>query len=241
MHHFFVTDIQSDQAEFSSEQAHQIGRVLRLPVGARVVVLDNAGWQYEAELVAVGRRVTAVLHHKQPAANEPASQITLFQALLKRDNFEWVLQKGTEIGVTRFVPLITERAVAHPPNKSDRWQRILTEAAEQSRRGRIPEIAPPLRLADAWQQAAAADIALLPWEGTAAETIGTVLGTMFGGKRPSTIALFIGPEGGWTEAEVANGRAHNAIPVTLGPRILRAETAAVVSAALIMQFIGEWG
>jgi 16S rRNA (uracil1498-N3)-methyltransferase len=230
MHHFFVTDIQADRATFSAEQAHQIARVLRLQPGERVMVLDNAGWQYEAELVAVGRQVTAVLHAKQPSTNEPTSQLTLYQALLKRDNFEWVLQKGTEIGVTRFVPLITARTVAHPPNKSDRWQRILTEAAEQSRRGRIPELAAPLRLEDAYHQATKSDIALLPWEGATGETITTALA----GKRPSTSAILIGPEGGWTDEEVANGRAHGITPVTLGPRILRAETAAIVSAALIL-------
>ena len=235
MHHFFVTDIQGDRATFSTEQAHQIARVLRLPVGSRVRVLDNAGWQYEAELVAVGRQVTAVLHDKQPAANEPAIHLTLYQALLKRDNFEWVLQKGTEIGVARFAPLLTARTVAHPPHKPDRWQRILTEAAEQCRRGRIPDLAEPLRLEDAWRAAQVADAALLPWEGEAGVTISAALA----GKRPSTIAVFIGPEGGWTEEEVANGRAHGLLPVTLGPRILRAETAAVVSAALVMQSIGE--
>lgn len=237
MHHFFVSDIRQDQAVFSDEQAHQIGRVLRLRPGERVMVLDNAGWQYEAELAEVGRRVTAVLHARQPATNEPTSHLTLFQAVLKRDNFEWVLQKGTEIGVTRFVPLITERTVAHPPHKLDRWQRILTEAAEQSRRGRIPQLAEPVRLADAWAEAQAAELALLPWEGAAQETLAAALA----GKRPSTIAMLIGPEGGWTDDEVGNGRARGLIPVTLGPRILRAETAAIVSAALTMQLIGEWG
>ena len=235
MHHFFVSDIQGDRVVFSAEQAHQMGRVLRLQPGARVVVLDNAGWQYEAELVEVGRRATAVLHHKQPAANEPRAQLTLYQALLKRDNFEWVLQKGTEIGVTRFVPLLTARTVAQPPHKADRWQRILTEAAEQSRRGRIPALAEPLRLEDAWPQAQTADLALLPWEGASGETLAGALA----GKRPSTLALFIGPEGGWTEAEVADGRAGGILPVTLGPRILRAETAAIVAAALVMHTLGE--
>lgn len=231
MHHFFVTNIQADQATFSTEQAHQIGRVLRLQPGERVMVLDNAGWQYEAELVEVGRRVTAVLHAKQPSTNEPTSQLILYQALLKRDNFEWVLQKGTEIGVARFTPVITARTVAQPPHKTDRWQRILAEAAEQSRRGRIPDLAEPLHLEAAFHEAAQSDVALLPWEGTVNETVARVLA----GKRPSTIAVLIGPEGGWTEGEVANGRAHGIIPVTLGPRILRAETAAIVSAALVMQ------
>lgn len=235
MHHFFVNDLRSERAIFSDEQAHQIAHVLRMRPGERVKVLDNAGWQYVAELAEVGRRVTAVLRQKQPAANEPSSQLTLYQALLKRDNFEWVLQKGTEIGVSRFVPLITARTVAHLPKKSDRWQRILTEAAEQSRRGRIPELAAPLPLAEAWPAAATADLALLPWEDATEQTIPQALQ----GIRPSSIAIFIGPEGGWTETEVRDGRGHGLIPVTLGPRILRAETAAIVATALARQLIGE--
>lgn len=230
MHHFFVQDIQQDRAYFSAEQSHQISRVLRLAVGERLVVLDNAGWQYAAELAEVGRRATAVLHHKSPAANEPALHLTLYQALLKRDNFEWALQKGTEIGVSRFVPLLTARTVAQPPHKPERWERILTEAAEQCRRGRIPDLAAPLRLTDAWGEAAQADIPLLPWEGAGSLTVKAALA----GKQPRSVALFVGPEGGWAKEEVENGRSHGIIPVTLGPRILRAETAAIVSAALIM-------
>jgi 16S rRNA (uracil1498-N3)-methyltransferase len=210
--------------------------VLRLPLGERLIVLDNAGWQYEAELVEVGRRATAALHHKHRAANEPAIHLTLYQALLKRDNFEWVLQKGTEIGVSRFVPLLTARTVAQPPHKPERWQRILTEAAEQCRRGRIPELAAPLRLADAWGEAAKADIALLPWEGAEGLTLKAALA----GKQPRSLALLVGPEGGWTEEEVENGRSQGIIPISLGPRILRAETAAIVSAALIMAEAEEW-
>jgi 16S rRNA (uracil1498-N3)-methyltransferase len=230
MHHFFVQDIRDDRAYFSAEQAQQIGRVLRLAVGERLVVLDNAGWQYAAELVEVGRRATAVLHHKSPAANEPAIHLTLYQALLKRDNFEWALQKGTEVGVSRFVPLLTARTIAQPPHKPERWERILTEAAEQCRRGRIPELAAPLRLSEAWGEVAAADIALLPWEGVGGLTVKAALA----GKQPRSVALFIGPEGGWREEEVENGRSRGIIPITLGSRILRAETAAIVSAALIM-------
>lgn len=230
MHYFFVQDIRDGQAHFSAEQSHQISRVLRLALGERLVVLDNAGWQYAAELTEVGRRATAVLHHKSPAANEPALHLTLYQALLKRDNFEWALQKGTEIGVSRFVPLLTARTIAQPPHKPERWERILTEAAEQCRRGRIPDLAAPLRLADAWDEVARADIALLPYEGAGDLTLKAALA----GKQPRSVALFIGPEGGWTEEEVENGRSRGIIPVTLGSRILRAETAAIISAALIM-------
>ncbi len=152
-------------------------QVLRMAVGDRVVALVNGdGWEYEAELVQVDKKgVTAVIQHKRPITTEPAIHLTLYQCLLKRDNFEWVLQKGTEIGVSRFVPLLSERTVAHPPKKLDRWQRIVTEAAEQSGRGCIPEIAPAIKLTDvlaAWQPD---QFGLMPWVAEDSVTIGSAL------------------------------------------------------------------
>lgn len=235
MHRFFVTTIDNDHVTFSNEQAHQMRQVLRMSVGDRVVALvDGAGWEYEAELVQVERKgVTAVIHQKRPITTEPTVHLTLYQCLLKRDNFEWILQKGTEIGVSRFVPLISERTVARPPKKWERWGRIVTEAAEQSGRGCIPKIAPPATLADVvagWQPA---QLGLMPWVAEDSVTIGSALTVTSTGS--GTVSVFIGPEGGWTDAEVENGRSAGLIPVTLGKRILRAETAAVVAAALVMQ------
>ena len=233
MHRFFVTTIKDEYVIFSDEQAHQMRQVLRMSVGDRVVALvDGAGWEYEAELVQVDKKgVTAVIHHKRPITTEPTVHLTLYQCLLKRDNFEWVLQKGTEIGVSRFVPLLSERTVAHPPKKLDRWQRIVTEAAEQSGRGSIPEIAPAIKLTDvlaAWQSD---QLGLMPWVAEDSVTIGSALTVT----EPVEVGVFIGPEGGWTDDEVENGRSAGLIPVTLGRRILRAETAAIVAAALVMQ------
>ena len=209
-------------------------QVLRMGVGDRVVALvDGVGWEVEAELVQVDKKgVTAVPIEKRPVTTEPTTQFTLYACLLKRDNYEWVLQKGTEIGVSRFVPLISERTVAHPPKKLERWQRIVTEAAEQSGRGCIPEIMPPQKLPDVlagWQPDT---IGLMPWVAADSVTIGSVLELC-----TSEVAVFIGPEGGWTDAEVENGRSAGLIPVTLGKRILRAETASIVAATLVMQVV----
>ena len=235
MHRFFVTDIIDDWVVFSLEQAHQISVVLRMAPGQRVVVLDNAGWEYEVELAAVEKkRVTAVIRTKRPAANEPTTQLTLYQSLLKRDNFEWVLQKGVEIGVTHFVPLITERTVTRPPKKPDRWQRILTEAAEQSRRGRIPAVTAPVKWAEALTALPAGQTALIPWEEAAGTGVREALGN-----GATAVALFIGPEGGFTAAEIAQAQQHGVIPITLGQRILRAETAAIVAAALVLHELKE--
>ncbi|MFQ5401437.1 MAG: RsmE family RNA methyltransferase [Anaerolineae bacterium] len=237
MHRFFVQPFADEQVVFSPEQAHQISMVLRMGLGERVVVLDNAGWEYEVELVGVERRrVTAVIVAQRPVANEPAIQLTLYQSLLKRDNFEWVLQKGTEIGVTRFVPLITERTVARPARKPDRWQRILTEAAEQSRRGRIPALAEPLKLAQALGELPSGQPALIPWVGAGDGGMRAVLSD-----GATAVSLFIGPEGGFTAAEVEQAQRHGVIPISLGKRVLRAETAAVAAATVVMHLMGEMG
>ncbi len=236
MHRFFVKDIHDNQVVFAPEQAHQITTVLRMEPGQPVIVLDNNGWEFEAVLADVERkRVTAVIHHKQPITTEPASQITLYQSLLKRDNFEWVLQKATELGVSRFVPLITERTVARPPKKTDRWQRILTEAAEQSRRGRIPQLAEPLTLAQAAAELPVHHTGLIPWEAAGAGSMGDYLA----GKGGTAVSLFIGPEGGFTPDEIARVQQHNIQPVTLGQRILRAETAAIAAVTLTLYELGE--
>lgn len=249
MHRFFVATIENDQVIFSAEQARQIRQVLRLGVGERVTaLLDGAGWEAEAELVQVEKKgVTAVVRHKHPVTTEPTIQLTLYQSLLKRDNFEWVLQKGTEIGVSRFVPLISERTVAQPPHKAERWQRIVVEAAEQSGRGCIPQILPPARLTDVLANWPPDAIGLMPAIAAEQATIASVLANTVTSTssvtassvtaEPVEAAVFIGPEGGWTEDEVENGRSAGLIPVTLGKRILRAETAAIVAAALVMQVV----
>ncbi len=235
MHRFFVLPFADDQVVFSPEQAHQITAVLRMKSGATLIVLDNTGWEYVAELVVVDRkRATAVVRQKRPSTNEPALQITLYQSGLKRDNFEWVLQKGTELGVSRFVPLITERTVARLPKKFGRWQRILTEAAEQSRRGRIPDLAGSVTFADAVSQLPDGETAVIPWVGADKGGLGDVLmGDV------TAVALFIGPEGGFTPEEIALAQQRGVQPVTLGKRTLRSETAALAATAVIMHQLGD--
>jgi 16S rRNA (uracil1498-N3)-methyltransferase len=236
MHRFFVTEIHNDQIVFSPEQAHQITAVLRMEPGQRVVVLDNKQWEYEVILADVDRkRVTAVIQNKRPITTEAVSQITLYQSLLKRDNFEWVLQKGTELGICKFVPLITQRTVARLPKKTERWQRIIIEAAEQSHRGRIPILAEPMTLSQAAAELTGQEIGLIPWVAADSGSIGELLA----GRRETAVSLFIGPEGGFSADEIAMARQHSISPITLGPRILRAETAAIAATTIVLHELGE--
>lgn len=236
MHRFFVSPEKFTETSvvLTGDQAHQILRVLRLQVGDEFVVLDNVGWEYVVQITAVSsKQLIADILQKQAAQGEPSVDITLYMGMMKRDKFEWVLQKCTEIGVTRFVPVITQRSLVQDTkmkdNKFERWQKIIIEAAEQSRRGKIPELCAPLKLAEAFAQLDA-DLALIPWE----EAEGVDVRAVLVGKRPSSIALFIGPEGGFAAEEIELAQQHNIQPITLGKRILRAETAAMVAAALVI-------
>lgn len=237
MHRFFVAPecFAGERVVLPEQIAHQIRSVLRLRPGAAIVVLDNTGWEYEVLLRQVDRQhVVGEAVAKRLCPNEPSVQLTLYQALMKRDKFEWVLQKGTEIGVSHFVPLVTQRSLVQDVDikegKQLRWEKIITEAAEQSRRGCIPALHPPQALAEALA-AQSAQPGLIAWEEAEGLTIRDALG---GGERPSHISLFIGPEGGFAAEEVEAARAAGLKAITLGKRILRAETAALVAAALVL-------
>jgi 16S rRNA (uracil1498-N3)-methyltransferase len=225
--------------------AHQLANVLRLQPGDRIVVLDDTGWEYTVILETIGRQgVRGSIEERTATAGEPRLHLTLYVALLKADRFELVLQKGTELGVTRFVPLLTERSVADPAAgasaaKRERWERIIREAAEQSRRGRLPGLAAPQTFSHACHEAAAGVRALLLWEGGNAVSFAVALADGASEARPC--AIFSGPEGGWTDDEVATAIGYNMILVSLGPRILRAETAPIAAASAIFFAHGDLG
>lgn len=248
MHRFFVTpeSIHNKTVRFAETQAQQIRQVLRLQPGTRVVVLDNSGQEYVVTLMEVKRpRVVGRIEEQRPSTTEPHTHLTLYQSLLPRDKFEWVLQKGTEVGVSAFVPVVTQRSLVRDAiiaaNKQARWERIVTEAAEQSRRGRLPALHLPVTLAEALTKASSSHCILIPWEKATKESIGTALSKLSGSLNRLAVTLFIGPEGGYSDEEIEQATAVNAIPVTLGRRILRTETAAVVAAALVLYELGDMG
>jgi 16S rRNA (uracil1498-N3)-methyltransferase len=243
MHRFFIPpeSIQGDVVQFPRPIAEQIRNVLRLDLGERVVVLLNDGWEHEVQIRAIGKQETSGwLLERRRNQREPRIIVSLYHCLLKKDNFEWVLQKCTEIGVTRFVPVFSQRTVVKISDESartrlDRWQRILTEAAEQSGRGLIPVLPGVMSLEEAFVDSAAYEARVIAWE----EQGATSLRAALEGQAPSSIALFVGPEGGFTVEEVGQAWDYGVTPVTLGPRTLRAETAAVVLAALTLHLFGE--
>ncbi|MGB8648843.1 MAG: RsmE family RNA methyltransferase [Anaerolineae bacterium] len=239
MHRFFVSPGALSEGELilREAQAHQVHGVLRLHPGEIIVALDNTGREYRVELVQVSRAlVRGRIVETLTESREARTELTLYQGLLKADKFEWILQKGTELGVAAFVPLVTERVIASDVsrNKRARWERILVEAAEQSGRTRIPRLADATLFAVALKQAqAGGGCALIPWEGERAADLRTALCPQ------GSVHLFIGPEGGLSAGEIEQARSHAVQPITLGPRILRAETAGLVAASAILFARGE--
>ncbi|GAB4517329.1 MAG: 16S rRNA (uracil(1498)-N(3))-methyltransferase [Anaerolineae bacterium] len=239
MHRFFINSIHENTVQIQGGVAQQIKNVLRMKPGDQIITLDNAGHEYLVELTSVeSRDVIGIVLEKRLSAQELSVAVTLYQGMLKRDNFEWILQKGTELGIHQFVPILTQRVVAKPEfgKKQERWERILTEAAEQSHRSHIPLLSETLTFTQAVMQAAQHDLALIPWEETdPAHHLRAVLDRP---APPTRVAVFIGPEGGFDPVEVEQAQAHGIIPVSLGKLILRAETAAIHVASVFNHLYG---
>lgn len=244
LHRFFIPPewIDQDKVVIKGEQVHQLRKVLRMVEGDRILVLDNSGWEYEVELKSVERgQVEGVVQGKSLSVAEPHTRIVLYQALLKGEKFEFILQKGTELGVVGFVPMLCQRCVVGhvrevTDRKLDRWQRIIAEAAEQSRRGKLPFLRPLLPFEQACQSAQG--LSLLAWEGERSVGLRAVLRAQ-GAKGLSLVNLFIGPEGGFSPAEVEFAQGCGVLPITLGSRVLRAETAGLVAATAIFYECGD--
>jgi 16S rRNA (uracil1498-N3)-methyltransferase len=241
---FFVPpgSIAHGTVRFGPATAHQLRKVLRLRPGAQVIVLDNSGLEYEVTLEIVGRdAVTGHVDAQHEAETEPRVTLTLYQSLLKGDRFEWVLQKGTELGVLRFVPVFTQRTVVRGAEwvgkRRARLERIIREAAEQSHRGRLPELAALLSFEEACAESIAAhDLSILPAVGADDQDLAATLSSA---PAIGRVALLVGPEGGFAAEEIAYAGECGVRAVTLGPRVLRAETAGVVAPALVLYALGE--
>lgn len=246
-HRFFIPPawLTPPTVILQGETARQIQTVLRLRPGDEITVLDNSGLEWGVRLTDLGKNeVRGEIVSQGTAQGESGLSLTLYQGTLKGQKFEWVLQKGTELGVSRFVPLLCQRSVVSKADdvagKGTRWERIIQEAAEQSRRGRLPRLEPALPLAAALQSASPpgspAPLLVMPWE----EATGLTLKSVLAEVRPALIGVFIGPEGGFTAAEADLAREAGVRLVTLGPRILRAETAALAVCAAILYEMDEW-
>ena len=215
-------------------QAHYLGKVMRAGAGDAVVLCDNQTGEWLARVAQAGKRDMALTVERQMRPLEAVPDLWLCPALLKKQAFDWVLEKATELGAAQVRPVITRRCVADKLN-AERATAIITEAAEQCARTALPTLTEPVKL-DALLRGWPAERALF----FADEQGGAPAAQAFAAHN-GPAALLIGPEGGFDEAERAAIRAHPAArAITLGPRILRGETAAVAGLGLWMGVAGDW-
>jgi 16S rRNA (uracil1498-N3)-methyltransferase len=242
-HRFFASpgQITPPLVTLSDEESHHLTRVMRLTPGAIVSVVDGAGHEYRCEVkVASPRQAQLEILNEVETSVESPVQLTLAQALVKNDKFDWVVQKATELGVSRIVPLITAHSEVvlseeRGEKRVKRWERISLEALKQCGRRRLVEITAPVK----WEEYGAHDsseLRLLMSErgGRSLESIRRECATS-----PASISIAIGPEGGWEAQEIETALRDGFKEVHLGPRILRAETAAIAGVTSVQFLFGD--
>lgn len=234
---FYVTGKHAlgGDVRFSPAQARQITRVLRMGVGSRVLTFNGTGQEWEVEIVAASpRQVLGRVVAERSAARESPLRVVLLQGLLKGPKMDFLIQKVTEMGVAEVVLLTTRRTVAEGSGKVPRWERIAIEAAEQSGRLTLPRLTGPHPL-EGYVTGPGPGAALVLWEGERVGTLGALLDQM---PPPDEVKIVVGPEGGLEMDEVALLTRAGFVSVSLGPRTLRAETAAVAALAILQH---RWG
>jgi 16S rRNA (uracil1498-N3)-methyltransferase len=221
------------QVVLDGESHRHLVKVLRLQPGDGVMVFDGGGTEIEARVVAVGPRTIELSLGPRRAVTLASVSVTLLQAVPKGERMDLIVQKATELGVSAIVPVLAGRSVARPSaSRARRWQTIAQEAARQSGRADVPAVSDPVPLAQAVAVAPEGARFVL-WE----EEHGQSLRRALDGPAQA-VTLLVGPEGGLAVAEVVEARTHGFVPVGLGPRILRVETAAIVALALVQAAAG---
>ena len=239
---FFVEQFDGSSATLRGDAAEHLGRVLRAEPGQLYELSDGERvWLGRVESIGLLKRGENRIEFslvEAVAVRESALQVDLLIALVKFDRFEWCLEKATELGVRNIVPIIAARSdkalVGAAEKRHARWEKILVESAQQSRRVRPPKIEAAMKT-DAAFAGERVELRILLSENTDAPSIRNVLG----GKSSNSVALAIGPEGGWTDAELDLARAAGFAEASLGQLILRTETAVLSALAIVNFALGE--
>jgi 16S rRNA (uracil1498-N3)-methyltransferase len=222
---------ESVRLELDAKQANYLGNVLRLTAGAELLVFDGSSGEWLARIAEAGKKRMTLLVERKTRAPESIPDVWLAFAPIKRAQTDWLVEKATELGAARLIPVMTQRTTAERV-RLDRLETIAIEAAEQCGRTRVPQIAEPMPLKRLIDEVDPARHVYF-----ADESGGDPPAATFG-EGPALI--LIGPEGGFAEEERAFVRASGATPISLGPRILRAETAALAALAAFMAVAGDW-
>lgn len=243
MQRFFLSQNLAEEMEITGADAHHIGRVLRMKPGDTISVSDPGGQAAVARILSIdSEKVSLKLIQKILSETEPPLKLWLAQGMPKADKLEFIIQKAVELGAAGIIPVKTETAVVKYDAdkgrvKTDRWQKIAAEAAKQCGRQTIPPVKEIHTLKQILDNLDKDTLAVMPYENEAAQPLANVIGRYSG----ASVIVFIGPEGGFTPAEVELCRTYGVQTVTLGPRILRTETAALAAVAVIMYQCGDLG
>ncbi len=251
MNRFFVNPLQVNAEDneiiIQGDDVKHISKVLRLTEGDEIEICDGEAWEYIGRIQRIDKsEVTAAIIGREPLKTEAKLHVILYQGLPKGTKMELILQKTTEMGIAEIVPVITDRAVVQlkdqkdKEKKAERWYKITEEAAKQSKRGIIPEVHVPISFNDALKQSASNDMNILAYEKESQKGLKALL-THSKDKSMRKIGLWIGPEGGFTEEEISLALQNNVNTVTLGPRILRTETAGFALLSMVMYELGDLG
>ena len=242
MPRFFVSrDCISDTTvRISGDDAHHISYSLRMAAGDTVTVCDGEGEEYECTLTRLdGKEVEAEIISHSPSSSESPVKITLYQAYPKGDKLETVIQKAVELGAAEIVPFESERCIKRPKGdkiekQKERMNKIAYQAAKQCGRAVLPEVQSPLSFAEAISDASRCDLAIFCYENCRTQSLRGVLEEKGSGAR--SVSVIVGCEGGFSEREAKEIEAQGIIPVTLGARILRCETAPLFALSAIAYF-----
>jgi 16S rRNA (uracil1498-N3)-methyltransferase len=246
MRRFFIdpSEIHKTKVEIKGDDARHVTTVLRLKPGQGIELFDGAGQQYAAVITGLSRGTVEVeITSSKLSETEPPVQIIVAQAFLKEKKMDRLIPQLTELGITRLSPLLTDRSVARPDAgrfsaRMKRWEKIATESLKQCKRGRIPTIGPLRSFDEALSDGQTCDLAIMCWENGTDPIDPSILDP---GSRGKTIFLMMGPEGGFSASEAAKAEDAGFKILSLGPRMLKAETASVAACTIIQYVFGDMG
>lgn len=235
---FFADKNFTDKYTIAGDDAQHIRKSLRMKEGEELTLVSPDGTEHLCVIRNLSENVEVEAISAKPTEQEPSVKVTLYQGLTKGDKMDFIVQKAVELGVTEIVPTLTDRCISRPDEKSMnkkilRFQKIALGAAQQSRRGIVPEVKPMLTLKEAAEKAKSDDVSIVFYEG-GGKTISSLLKD-----NPKTVSIFIGSEGGFEESEIEYLVNAGAVNATLGKRILRAETAPLAALSAIMFYTGN--
>lgn len=246
MRYFFIEPLSPNAttAVITGSDAKHIKTVLRLKPGDSIGLFDGSGMEYEAKIITLATgRIEASITRRLPSTSESPIQIIIAQGLLKDKKMDGLVRQLTELGITKWIPFLANRSVPKPDKKQqvkrkERWETITKEAAKQCKRGRIPQISELVSFDNVVDMGASCDLKFIFWENelTPIDSVKTMSDI-----QSDTVFAILGPEGGLTSQEIEIAKSRGFISASLGPRILKAETATIAACALLQYLFGDMG